>query len=125
MVLERRAHRRIYGIVGRDIGQRHAAYFGGKAWTQRDDVHRRILRGILDLPDFPPKPFPWQPRGRYALPIGMAALIAWTAFLFVLMILSRIEDRRRRRRFAPSLTRSPIRTTGSQAIKAALWASHM
>src|SRR5580692_5660618 len=54
-------------------------------------------------------------------PIGMAALIAWTAFLFVLMILSRIEDRRRRRRFAPSLTRSSTRTIGSQAIKAALW----
>jgi hypothetical protein len=31
--------------------------------------------------------------------------------LFVLAILSRIVDRRRRRRFAPSLTRSPTRTT--------------
>ncbi len=39
--------------------------------------------------------------------------------LFVLMILSRIEDRRRRRRFAPSLTRSSTRTTSIQAIKAA------
>src|SRR5580704_6160061 len=35
------------------------------------------------------------------------------------MILSRIEDRRRRRRFAPSLTRSSTRTTSIQAIKAA------
>ena len=40
--------------------------------------------------------------------------------LFVLMILSRINDRRRRRRFAPSLTRSSARTTGIHAIKAAL-----
>jgi hypothetical protein len=51
--------------------------------------------------------------------------------LFVLMILSRIEDRRRRRRhsasktrvtalMAPSLTRSSARTTGIHAIKAAL-----
>jgi len=30
--------------------------------------------------------------------------------LFVLIILSRIEDRRRRRRFAPSLTRLSTRT---------------
>ena len=37
-------------------------------------------------------------------PAQKAALIAWTAFLFVLMELSRIDDRRRRRRFAPSLT---------------------
>jgi hypothetical protein len=42
-------------------------------------------------------------------PAEKAALIAWIAFLFVLMILSRIEDRRRRRRFAPSLTRSSTR----------------
>ena len=47
MVLERRAHRRVNGIVGRDIGQRHAAYFGGKAWTQRDDFHGSILHGFL------------------------------------------------------------------------------
>jgi hypothetical protein len=39
--------------------------------------------------------------------------------LFALAILSRIEDRRRRRRFAPSLTRSPTRTTSIHAIKAA------
>src|SRR5579862_3421574 len=39
-----------------------------------------------------------------------AALIAWTAFLFVLVFLSRIIDRRRRRRFAPSLTKIPTRT---------------
>jgi hypothetical protein len=39
--------------------------------------------------------------------------------LFVLLNLSRIEDRRRRRRFAPSLTSSATRTTGIQAIKAA------
>jgi hypothetical protein len=38
--------------------------------------------------------------------------------LFVLLILSRIIDRRRRRRFAPSLTRSATRTIGIQAIKA-------
>src|SRR5580704_9059936 len=48
-----------------------------------------------------------------------AALIAWTAFLFVLVNLSRIVDRRRRRRFAPSSTSSPTRTTSIQAIKAA------
>jgi len=40
--------------------------------------------------------------------------------LFVLMILSRIVDRRRRRRFAPYLTRSSTRTTDIHAIKAAL-----
>src|SRR5580700_4571934 len=39
--------------------------------------------------------------------------------LFVLAFLSRIEDRRRRRRFAPSLTRMPTRTTSIHAIKAA------
>ncbi len=39
MRFERRAHRRIDGIVGGDIGQRHAAYFGGKSRTQRDDIH--------------------------------------------------------------------------------------
>src|SRR4029077_5506616 len=77
MLLERRAHRRINGVVGRDIGQRHAAQLGGKAWTQRDDVHRRILRRILDLPDFPPKAAGWQPRAPYTPPIGVAALIAW------------------------------------------------
>jgi hypothetical protein len=42
------------------------------------------------------------------------------AELFVLMILSRIIDRRRRRRFAPSLTRSSTRTKSVQAIKAAV-----
>jgi hypothetical protein len=71
MVLERRAHCGVNGIVGRDIGQRHAAQLGGKAWTQRDDVHRRILRRILDLPDFPPKPIGWQPV--HFPQIGMAA----------------------------------------------------
>jgi hypothetical protein len=40
--------------------------------------------------------------------------------LFVLAILSRIKDRRRRRRFAPSLTRLPTRTTDVHAIKAAI-----
>jgi hypothetical protein len=40
--------------------------------------------------------------------------------LFALVILSRIEDRRRRRRVAPSLTRSPTRTTSIHAIKAAI-----
>jgi hypothetical protein len=39
--------------------------------------------------------------------------------LFVLPILSRIDDRQRRRRFAPSLARSATRTTGNQAIKGA------
>jgi hypothetical protein len=34
--------------------------------------------------------------------------------------LSRIYDRRRRRRFAPSLTSSSTRTIGGQAIKAAI-----
>ncbi len=43
-------------------------------------------------------------------PAQKAALIAWTAFLFVLMELSRIDDRRRRRRFAPSLTIPSTRT---------------
>ena len=52
MVLERRAHGRVNGIVGRDIGQRHAAYFGGKAWTQRDDFHGSILHGFLICPTF-------------------------------------------------------------------------
>ena len=43
MFFERGTHRPIGGIVGRDIGKRDAAQFGGKARTQRDDVHRRIL----------------------------------------------------------------------------------
>ena len=37
MLLERRARGGIGGIVSGDIGERHAAQFGGKAWTQRDD----------------------------------------------------------------------------------------
>jgi hypothetical protein len=45
--------------------------------------------------------------------------------LFVLAILSRIADRRRRRRFAPSVTRLPTRTTSIQAIKAATPISHI
>jgi hypothetical protein len=49
-----------------------------------------------------------------------AALIAWIAFVFVLAILSRIADRRRRRRVAPAVTSSSTRTTGSHAIKAAV-----
>ena len=47
MLLERRARRRIRGIVGRDVGKRHAAQLGGKAWTQRDDVHRQVLPGFI------------------------------------------------------------------------------
>src|SRR3984893_19014878 len=38
--------------------------------------------------------------------------------LFVLAFLSRIADRRRRGRFAPSLTRTPTRTTSIQEIHA-------
>ena len=41
----------------------------------------------------------------YSSGIEKAALIAWTALCSRCMILSRIVDRRRRRRFAPSLTR--------------------
>src|ERR1700722_43794 len=39
---------RTNGIVGRivigDVGQRHAADFGAKTWTNLDDIHRQILR---------------------------------------------------------------------------------
>ena len=42
-LFEGRAHRRIGGIVRGDIGQRHAAQFGAKSRTQRNDVHRQIL----------------------------------------------------------------------------------
>jgi hypothetical protein len=43
MLLEGGAHRAIDGIVGRDIRQRDAAHFGGKARTKRNDLHRSIL----------------------------------------------------------------------------------
>jgi hypothetical protein len=56
---------------------------------------------------------------RYMSNGGESGLDRLDSTLFVLVILSRIEDRRRRRRFAPSLTRSPTRTTSIQAIKAA------
>ena len=46
MFLERRAHRRIDGIVGGNVGKRDAAQFGGETRTQRDDFHRRILRNL-------------------------------------------------------------------------------
>jgi hypothetical protein len=55
----------------------------------------------------------------YAPNGGESGLDRLESTLFALMILSRIADRRRRRRFAPSLTRSSTRTTSIQAIKAA------
>src|SRR5262245_40230943 len=44
MLLERGARLLVNGVVRRDLGQRDATQLGGKAWTQRDDVHRRVLR---------------------------------------------------------------------------------
>src|SRR5262245_33048256 len=44
MLLERGTRLLVGGVVRRDLGQRHAAQLGGKARTQRDDVHRRVLR---------------------------------------------------------------------------------
>src|SRR5262245_6237715 len=43
MLLECGARLLVGGVVRRDLGQRHAAQLGGKARTQRDDVHRRVL----------------------------------------------------------------------------------
>ena len=49
MFLEGRAYRRVGGIVGRNVGERHAAQFGAKTGTQGDNVHRRasLARGVL------------------------------------------------------------------------------
>src|SRR5262249_34014809 len=41
VLLEGRPRFFICGLVGRDPGQRDAAQLGGKARTQRDDLHRR------------------------------------------------------------------------------------
>ena len=46
MLLEGRAHFLVGGIVGRNIGKRHAAQFGAKALTQRDNIHRQILHRL-------------------------------------------------------------------------------
>jgi hypothetical protein len=43
MLLERGARLLVRGVVGRDLGERHAAQLGGEARTQRDDFHRRAL----------------------------------------------------------------------------------
>ena len=59
MLFERRAYRGIDGIVGGDIGERHAAYFGGKAWTERNDVHGATSM-ILFLLEFRAKAGRWQ-----------------------------------------------------------------
>ena len=50
MLLERRARRRVGGIVGGDVGKRHAAQLGGKTRTQRNDVHRQVLPGFIVWP---------------------------------------------------------------------------
>ena len=52
MFLERRARRRISGVVLGDVGERDAAQLGGKAWTQRDDFHRTYLPGFIVWPIF-------------------------------------------------------------------------
>ena len=54
MLLERGARLLVRGVVGRDLGERHAAQLGGEAWTQRDDLHRRALLGF-GFPNFPSK----------------------------------------------------------------------
>ena len=64
MLFERRAHRGIDGIVGGDIGQRHAAYFGGKTRTQRDDLHG-VTSAFLFCLNFPQK----RPAGKEAEPL--------------------------------------------------------
>jgi hypothetical protein len=43
MFLEGGPHRRIGGIIRRDIRKRDTAQFGGESWTQRDNVHRQVL----------------------------------------------------------------------------------
>ena len=75
MVLERRAHRCINSIVGRDIGQRHAAYFGGKTWTQRDNFHGSILHGFLICATFLQNLC----SGNRAKPIGAVGRDRWIA----------------------------------------------
>ena len=55
MLLEGRARRRVGGIVSGNIGERHAAQFGGKTWTQRDHVHRQVLPDFIIFFYFPPK----------------------------------------------------------------------
>src|SRR5262245_5088516 len=48
MLLERGARLSVGLVVRRNLGQRHAAQLGGKARTQRDDVHRPVLRCFCD-----------------------------------------------------------------------------
>src|SRR5262245_4267867 len=54
MLLERRARLFICGVVRRDFGQRHAAQLGGKAWTPRDDLHRRAPVASIAQPSTRP-----------------------------------------------------------------------
>ena len=56
MLLERGAHRCIDRIIGGNVRKRHAAKFGGKTRTKRDDVHRRYPPRSSSLPDFPAIP---------------------------------------------------------------------
>ena len=72
MLLERATHRCIDRIVGGDIGERHAANFGGEARTQRDDVHWIILRKFLVCLIFPQKRRAGKEMPGAAKPAGVA-----------------------------------------------------
>src|SRR5271166_4276334 len=41
VLLERHAHRRVCGLACRNVVDGHSTQFGSKAWTQRQDFHRR------------------------------------------------------------------------------------
>jgi hypothetical protein len=60
MLLECRTHRLIGGVIAGDVGKRHAAELGGKARTQRDDIHRRASLAFRLL-KFPPNKSSRQP----------------------------------------------------------------
>jgi hypothetical protein len=63
MLLEGRARRPIGSIIGGDVGERYATDLGGKARTERDDIHRRASLAYRLL-KFPPNRVRRQPSAR-------------------------------------------------------------
>ena len=52
MLLESRARLCIGSVVHSDLRKRYAAQLGSETRTQRDDVHRQVLPGIIVWPIF-------------------------------------------------------------------------
>src|SRR5580704_7434678 len=74
MLLEGRAHHRIYGVVRGDIGEPHPAQFGGESRTQWDDLHRQVLPVIIAC-NFRAEPPGRQRQGRTGRPYRPSAAL--------------------------------------------------